>query len=975
MKRKNYILNSLFISCLFFSSSQGIVFVRGNNGDNSTFTVPAVTSAFYRPTQDFFLGLINNSQTPASDYNISAVFPYTTAQAATFTALVSSTSAASALAGKYISNLTVMQQPSNIRIPLLVCTAENGGPANFVTGDNASTTFHAMNTSSTLYAQTASLMDAGVNPATAPLVTHGILGLTTSFFHVFAAVKANAAANGNFGADPGDGISITGIQIWDDITFSYHNASTGSGLQPRATPISIDAATTPNSFGIVQTAPGDNVAGPLLDMHYDPILGKLYVSAQMFTTTTNLSQIFGFIIFNYNDTGDSITPIAQCANTNLVASNNKIVAAYRTGGQNANVCMNWLGTMHTSTGFPYLITNSGVRAYAPAADSTNQPNNIYALPLVQSNNINRGRLAVGDGTEIASANTTLATGATLGTITGTTSGQAEIDALLVGAGPLPIAANDINKIVSSMEVAGDTVYAALSSDVVDATNQPGVYYSQAIFNNFGKIARWTHWAKAAPFQLGSNLTEGSTETMYIDAVSGGAWGLELGGDNVKRTDWTITGWNERSLITQLNRTFIKGCYSVFDLNQSVGNFGNAGVAVNRYAVFGGMDIVSFAHVSTAQVAATPTAPQTVVTDFLLPTNYMTTTLPTGAGPVRVLGYSKGSIVGGNTQGFFFAGTKNGLYVWATNGGGVGASDADFGALGLGVFNANTHSWQKVPGVQGEVLAIKSRGAGAGGKIYVLTSDTGDDLTIEDRVYSIAQANTAAALNPVLIATSGTAAAGSDLSDVQLFYDLEVLAEPAVPGQEQVFIATTNGIRMSTTAGGVQAATDQATALWTVMATTENSIYNHLSTAETILTPTVLWAAYWVDNVNASGFYNRSALSQFCFSDNLTAYAEVPATGFNDDGNLNLGDLRRVKDFWNDGCRRFLISIPQTSNGLQTMLSLLPYQNARYEWNLVTEAPALAAERLREHSRYYWVQSIGATGSIMAGTNRGVISLE
>lgn len=279
---------------------------------------------------------------------------------------------------------------------------------------------------------------------------------------------------------------------------------------------------------------------------------------------------------------------------------------------------------------------------------------------------------------------------------------------------------------------------------------------------------------------------------------------------------------------------------------------------------------------------------------------------------------------------------------------------------------------------GEVVAFKTRGTDPGTKMYVLTRDTSGGTTVVDRLYSMAQASTAAALTPVLIATSGTSAVGSDLTAAKLFYDCEVF-NIVVGNTEQVVLATNNGLYRSTTVGGVQGAVSQATALWTLMTTPASGyIYNKLFVSGLSRGVTNVVATNWVDDALSEQVYDRSGLHQICFDDAITTPAEKPTGDFISD-TAQPTSLMRLTDYWSDGARRFMITFNDRldySTDRLNSLQLLPYRTAVTEWNTMNEmAVPLGFSMTRKHSRFNWVHSIGAGGQIMIGTNAGVLSME
>jgi hypothetical protein len=98
---------------------------------------------------------------------------------------------------------------------------------------------------------------------------------------------------------------------------------------------------------------------------------------------------------------------------------------------------------------------------------------------------------------------------------------------LVGASTLPISsANSI----SDMVVIGDAVYVSFVT-APDAENETGIWSSQALFDDTGKIIRWTPWTKRTiPLNAfpgitlpGGNTHNGSIKFFDIDGTTGNIW--------------------------------------------------------------------------------------------------------------------------------------------------------------------------------------------------------------------------------------------------------------------------------------------------------------------------------------------------------------------------------------------------------------------------------------------------------------------
>lgn len=655
--------------------------ILGNNLLTSTFQQTVNCSVFHRPTQSLYVGLSAPTSTTTTttttgpqvgDYSISRSTPIYDGHVPSFIPLCSTPASSSssstttttttmngsALTGQAITGLALMSSsdPLLAQNPLVACITAS--PA---------TTLSVLNSTGTQYNVSTALNDsAGGTP---PTQASAILKIAASQDHIFAAVNGSSVTTPNtFGSNVGDGIALTGVTRGaTGLTFTYHNTGTGSTTSPIAVRVndaiinSVVSKIT-GGFSVTDAAaaggagPLQNLTGNILDMYYDADLQRVYVSTYMVSGTTNTNIICGFVILKYDPVADTLVRLAQYNTGVAITDNNRIIAGLRTGGNDARVVLEKISVLHTSTGYPYLVVVGGVSTGAAGFAITDTPttrNTVYALPLVHTG-AGAGRLAQ-DG-DLGVATTTLATGATLPT----TATAATMAAMQIGGGNLPIVGNDSSKGVTWLECIGDTVFVSVEVDVTDTSNTGGIFYSQAQFNNFGKIVRWTDWAKAAPNQLGGNASDGSVQAFGLSAISGAMWGVEVGGQNVYRTEWTESGTPVTAtsvpLVAALNNNFSNGCFSVFDLNQSVSGFGDD--VANRYALFGGQNQVAFALISTAAGNGGYFAVQnTVISDFSLPANFMMTQLPAGAGPVTVLGYSGGLIDAANTQGLFLRGLK------------------------------------------------------------------------------------------------------------------------------------------------------------------------------------------------------------------------------------------------------------------------------------------------------------------------------
>ncbi len=466
-----------------------------------------------------------------------------------------------------------------------------------------------------------------------------------------------------------------------------------------------------------------------------------------------------------------------------------------------------LAVMHASTGPSYLILHGG------NGTATNQ---IFALPLVDKcdpSDDNQGKLANKDN-----FNETTHRFEQLPTMNTELTKSTDVFAQ-VGDGPLPI---QIDHTISDMMVVGDAVYVSLKIPQ-DDNNETGILYSQALFDDVGKIKSWTPWTKRVWPICGFPDSPSNSQVSFfaVDAVTGKVIAV----DGSPQTTVRITEWDEGgicnpctancSLAAVLNRSLCDGTYSVLDLDQSTRGIGES--IAQRYALLGGTNKVDFALISSSRApgfpfdinAVTKTPyPQRVTIDYCCPDFFKETCLPNGAGCVTTLEYARQTTQNGN---YFFAGTQNGLFAF-TNQDGSGFTVTDLGLLNQGVIQNG--SWQKVPIISGSVVDIKT----SGNALYVLTFETSCETPLSSKVQRIPfKANLAAMFNPnniFTIAQSGSTSTSTALQSTLLFTAIDIIQTNENGTQEQLVLATNNGIFQSKAAGGIQGATTELQADWT-----------------------------------------------------------------------------------------------------------------------------------------------------------------
>ena len=226
-----------------------------------------------------------------------------------------------------------------------------------------------------------------------------------------------------------------------------------------------------------------------------------------------------------------------------------------------------IASMTTSTSLSYLIV---ARDVGPGLGAQS----IYAVPLVAKRGENFGKVA--DISSIVNNfrknsptlfierffDTALTDPDQIDHLTGTSE---VTERLTVGQGPPPLATNEL---IKDLYVVGDSVYIVIDQDY--ATNQqPGTFYSQAIFAADGHIISWTPWKRVL----------GSDEPMLYSSVSkntsSGFYVSSTGTDfkKVVQTQWLPNG--NLSPFFHAAQGPLGGTQGLFNFPQSTPGFNNA----------------------------------------------------------------------------------------------------------------------------------------------------------------------------------------------------------------------------------------------------------------------------------------------------------------------------------------------------------------------------------------------------------------
>lgn len=966
------------IACAHIHVSRSTILVPGNaaavlgssnpNANTLSFPQAIAATAFDHYTGQLYVALSKNSSSPTPvTIGNSAAFALSLCQRATQPAFVGI--APSTLQSTGFDFLALSTSQGNF-YPILGVIPSNS--PNTLTQKTMYILSNGLKPGqSPIIQQSATIL--GTNPVVgAPgVATQGIAGLEANAEYYFVATFTNSDG---FGSD-GSGIAVV---AYDPTTLIPEQINAVPG-DPGIKSVLVDS-----TISQVKIANDPLITENRVALHWNSYLERLYIGLQLETAGAAGDGAKSIVVGQQqsNENGEltlySFLPDAALINGQV----DKIVGVKQSGSA-VSLSAGAIKSMRTSTGASYLIVwgGNGTISTDPAVGGGTTGNTIYALPLVDvgdPDNATQGVLA--NKTSFNSTTKKFTTPATAnGELTTITDSFAQ-----VGAGPLPVQpatpisgiggenvnsnGNFIPGNTIDIQVIGDTVYVAIGSEATD-DDDAGIFSSQAMFDNQGKIAAWTPWTKRSfPFNGFTNNPEYPDTTRFVvaDPVTAQIYAVDnFLAQTVRQTHWD-NGQFMDPLPTAVSAALPNGCYSVLDLNQDTRGFNPA--TTYRYALFGGINAVAFAF--TSQARTTPSSLQSsqkIITNFQNGTafngkNFIVTSLPQNAGTIKVLEYSR-QLTGSDTN-YFFAGGNNGLNVFADQFGN-GFSTNTLATLNIPPFS--TGIWQKAPEINGPVIDIKTSGQ----TLYVLTLTQNGQTpayTLLSIPYTANIASMFTAGNISTIAQSGVAASGSDLSGTAVFYGIQIISTDTT--KEQLALATNNGLFVSAAPGGVQAATSQAAAMWTKQNPNSTSIlFSSIAGIDT-QKPTTIWPISTQDPTR-KGIYNRSSLNQLSGgSSTLFDYSPIPFDP--NSANPAFASYPLMRYFWSDGGQSMAIVNSPINQCPASRVLAIP--NNLAEWNLSTAA-LLTAPSLLATPQLYWLKRIGATGLLLAGTNRGVISLE
>jgi hypothetical protein len=492
-------------------------------------------------------------------------------------------------------------------------------------------------------------------------------------------------------------------------------------------------------------------------MYWDETLETLFVAGSV-TTVVAADFHSAIVKVRVSDTPETLLNSILPAAINAAAGQSSTIFASDSTGLRRDPRILKIRTMHTSTGKTYLIVNGGIGD----TDAT-VGNQFYALRYDYTD----GHVVQNDATRAEAGSVQLTRGTALiggfqrtgGAGVGQSLDGDNVNSLNVGAGPAPWA---VANAATDMEVVGDTVYVSLAT-ARDATNDPGVWASTAMFNKDGVVIGWTSWERVMPSDGIANFLD-MTYFFAVDAASNKLWTVsndeeERNPFRVNRTAWTTADFAATSLPGAIEANIVNDTHKditcVLDLPEATPGLGGAANnAHNSFVMFGAHEKVIFARTTSGNAAAA----RTITLDFSAATDFLSTAL-TDAGTVRSLGWTRRAAAGdaAGTRNYFLAGTDTGLWVYRDPTNEQGYNDAD----GLTVLNvapfvngANTFEWVQFSTalISGPVTQIDCDGT----YIYVVEQDVTSTNGIVSKLWRITRGADVTTMegNATLIAQSG-----------------------------------------------------------------------------------------------------------------------------------------------------------------------------------------------------------------------------
>ncbi len=480
---------------------------------------------------------------------------------------------------------------------------------------------------------------------------------------------------------------------------------------------------------------------------------------------------------------------------------NGIIGFYAdAGAPDRNVSTSHIRTMHTSTGYDYVIVHTNI------AVGVNPPvNEVYALPVAS----NVDDVAAGLVGQLVKVKVDGTPDVYVGNVYTPVAPTAYANMPKATDVPAKVGADLTAAIIhggsiADMVVSGDAVYIVL--DGIDGLNA-GIYQSVALFNADGFIRAWTPWRRVMGdvrqvMGMGLSTVDGTYTflttqnpvTNVFNTVRATAWGTT---EDVTAQDQATEGIAADNLSTVLAALFPQtegGVLSLYSFDEYTPGFKQG-----KFAMMVALGTSKVALIQTSKLdGADNLIPVTAFTTTGANPNVFVfdTTTPRGAalGAIAPLTCAEVSrFADGNPDGWLFVGGLGGVAVLSLNdgtgftsntaiGGGLAALLPDDATHNLFPGGTNWSFKQLNPSVAGDSFARTIKLAAAHGYLYVTTFNSGYDFEMVANKF--APAATAANLAEESYSTPPN----TQLNDMLL------VEGTAVDGTaDRVLLATTNGV--------------------------------------------------------------------------------------------------------------------------------------------------------------------------------------
>ncbi len=505
-------------------------------------------------------------------------------------------------------------------------------------------------------------------------------------------------------------------------------------------------------------------------------IGTLFAS---FTIKTGANPTNGglSVLTTLGEVGGQIA-LAPIVATSAITQDSIIA----TTNANTFVSAHFISTLFPSVGTNYLVVVGGV------GPENQTPINVFALPLTSNGmlaSVNSVPITIVNNFNFFLQREFIVPAVNPGDLYTSSSIQAQ-----VGGGIAP-------GTITSLYTSGDSVVITVFET---ATQAPGIFYSQALFDTSNKISAWTPWQRAVQ-------TQGLPKaTVYSPAGQQFWYTTEINGElqTLVRTSWNK---NSTSLCQLLNETLPEqqaGLQGFTDLVYTSPFFSQAVGSRVSAALFTGYQTVILAQTAADLLnLLTPTSSYPTIIEltdgtfnaYSAPTQYIAMT---GGVLQNLEAIIASTVVTDGSQSWIVVGGNGGLAILALPDGtgiGNGAIQENFSGFSTQLY------WQPL-GNYTQVRKLLSQD----GNLYVLT----------DTLFERVQITPALINKSIPFASSNLATASTLANGLYLFFSDMIISGP------MVIIATSSGLITTGNGASITTAPSQAAMNWKVISMPETT---------------------------------------------------------------------------------------------------------------------------------------------------------